>query len=200
MSYRGPKAKLSRRLGVALTPKSEKFLSTRPHPPGMHGRNRRPGKLSDYGRQLQEKQRLRFQYNISENQLRNYYLSSSMQKGNTVENLARQLERRLDVLVLRTGLARSIFMARQLVVHGHITVNGSKLDRPSYVVAIGDVISVRDKSREMEGIKFALQQAKSPAYLKVNDIQMTAELSYLPTTEEIPIICDMPLVVEFYSR
>ncbi len=200
MSYRGPKAKLSRRLGIALAPKCGKFLATRPHPPGMHGKTRRPSKLSDFGRQLQEKQRLRFQYNISEKQMRNYYLDAAKQKGNTVENLSHLLETRLDVLVLRTGFARSIHAARQLVVHGHITIDGKKVDRPSYKVKEGQIISVREKSRSLESIKFALHQAKSPAYLKVNDIQMTSELSYLPPSEETPVICEMPLVVEFYSR
>lgn len=200
MSYRGPKAKLSRRLGVALSPKSEKFLSTRPHPPGQHGKTRRVSKLSDYGRQLQEKQRVRFQYNISEKQMRNYYLKAVNQRGNTVENLGRLLETRLDVLVLRAGFARSIFMARQLVVHGHILVDGKKVDCPSYVVSPGKVISVREKSRDFEAIKYALQQAKTPPYVKGNDVQMTAELVYLPPQEEIPVICEMPLVVEFYSR
>ena len=200
MSYRGPKAKLSRRLGIALAPKCEKFLATRPHPPGMHGKTRRPGKLSDYGRQLQEKQRLRFQYNISEKQMRNYYLSAAKQKGNTVENLNHELESRLDILVLRTGFARSIHMARQLVVHGHITIDGKKVDRPSFVIKPGQVISLREKSRGLDSIKFALQQAKSPSYLKVNDVAMTSELTYLPPSEETPVICEMPLVVEYYSR
>jgi small subunit ribosomal protein S4 len=132
--------------------------------------------------------------------MRNYYLNGAKKKGNTGENLSHLLETRLDVLVLRTGFARSIHMARQLVVHGHITVDGKKVDCPSYAMKAGQVISVRTKSRELDSIKFAMQQAKSPAYLKVNDVQMTAELTYLPPSEATPAICEMPLVVEFYSR
>ena len=123
MSYRGPKAKKSRRLGVAITPKSQKYLETRPQPPGMHGRGRRPSKLSDYGRQLMEKQRIRFQYNMSEKQLRRAYEKASRSEDPTPDVLIQTLESRLDTVVLRAGLARSIFAARQYVNHGHFLVN-----------------------------------------------------------------------------
>ena len=125
MKYTGPKIKLSRRLGFALTPKAGKYLERRSDPPGVHGKRRKSAKLSDYGRQLLEKQRLRFQYNISEKQLQNCYQKAVRKKGNTADILIQLLESRLDALVLRAGFARTIYAARQLVNHGHVQVNGS---------------------------------------------------------------------------
>lgn len=201
MKYTGPKAKLSRRLGIAITPKTQKYLETRPTPPGMHGRSRRPGKMSDYGRQLVEKQRLRFQYNISEKQLRNYYHKASKKSGSTPDNLIHLLESRLDALVLRAGFARSIFAARQFVGHGHVQVNGKKVNIPSYGVKPGDVISIREKSKKSESVQYALQDApERPAYLKVDRENLTAEYLQEPAREEIPVICEVSTVVEFYSR
>ncbi len=202
MSYRGPKAKKSRRLGVAITPKSQKFLETRPQIPGQHGGRggRRPNKLSDYGRQLMEKQRLRFQYNISEKQLRRAYKAASASKDSTPEALIQLLETRLDTMVLRSGLARSIHAARQYVAHGHIEVNGKKVDLPSYHVKVNDEISVKGKSKEMDCFTYASSLAERTPYIRLNDEELSAKLSYVPNRDEIPIICDVPTVVEFYSR
>ena len=169
MSYRGPKAKRSRRLGVALTPKAQKYLETRPHPPGQHGKNRRPKKLSDYGRQLMEKQKLRFQYNISEGQLRGTYKKASQKEGSTPDILIQMLETRLDNVVLRAGLARSIFAARQYVSHGHFSVNGQRVDIPSYHVKVGDEIKVREKSKDLDCFKMALSVAESVPYVTANE-------------------------------
>src|SRR6056297_2355399 len=155
MKYTGPKAKLARRLGVLITPKSQKYLETRPTPPGMHGQSRRPKKQSDYGKQLIEKQRLRLQYNLSERQLHNYFETANGKEGNTVDIFMQLLECRLDALVLRAGFARSIYAARQLVSHGHIRVNGQKVNIASYGVRVGDEISVKEKSKKMESILFA---------------------------------------------
>jgi len=200
MSYRGPKAKKSRRLGVAITPKSQKYLELRPQPPGQHGRTRRPNKLSDFGRQLMEKQRLRFQYNVSEKQLRLTYGRASRSQLSTPDAMAQLLETRLDNLVLRAGFARSIFAARQYVSHGHIQVNGKKVNIPSYQVSVGDEIAVRTKSKEMDCFKHALTMAQKAPYLAVDDNELTARLTYMPTREEMPVVCDVPVVVEFYSR
>ena len=200
MKYTGPKIKKSRRLGLALTPKSEKYLERRPHPPGQHGPSRRRGKQSDYGKQLVEKQRLQYQYNLTEKQVRKYYQAASRKQGNTAEILLQLIEVRLDALVLRAGLARSIYQARQLVSHAHFMVNGKKVNIPSYNVRIGDVITVREKSRELEIFPAAQQIASTPEYLTVDDKKLTATLSRLPETGEVPIQCEMPLVVEFYSR
>ncbi len=200
MSYKGPKAKISRRLGIAISPKAQKYVERRPTPPGMHGKSRRPKKKSDYGRQLTEKQRLRFQYNLRERQLRNYYIKATRKTGNPADILLQSLECRLDALTLRAGFARSIHAARQLVGHGHINVNGRKVDVPSYACREGDVISVREKSRKIDAISFAMQSATFPPYLNVDIEDMSAKLIAVPKPEEIPVICEISLVVEFYSR
>jgi len=200
MKYTGPKIKKSRRLGIALTPKSEKYLERRPHPPGQHGPSRRRGKQSDYGKQLVEKQRLQYQYNLTEKQIRKYYKAASRKQGNTAEHLLQLIETRLDALVLRAGMARSIYQARQLVSHAHLRVNGKKVNIPSYVMRIGDVITVREKSRDLDIFPAAQQIASTPEYLTVDDKKLTATLSRLPERAEVPIQCEIPLVVEFYSR
>ncbi len=200
MSYRGPKAKKSRRLGVAITPKSQKYLETRGHPPGQHGKGRRPSKLSDYGRQLMEKQRIRFQYNMSEKQLRLAYEKASRSKDPTPEVLIQNLESRLDTVVLRAGFARSIFAARQYVNHGHFLVNGKKVDVPSYQVKIGDEVSVREKSKGMDCFKNALAMAEKVPYVTTNEADLSCRMSTVPNREEVPVIGDVATVVEFYSR
>jgi small subunit ribosomal protein S4 len=200
MKYTGPKIKKARRLGVALSPKCEKFLERRPNAPGQHGPSRRRGKQSDYGRQLVEKQRLQYQYNLTEKQVRKYYQAASRKTGNTADIMMQLLETRLDALVLRSGFARSIYQARQLVSHAHFRVNGKKVNIPSYAVRVGDVITVREKSRELDIFPSAQQIASTPEYLTVDDKSLTATLSRLPEPEEIPVQCEISLVVEFYSR
>jgi len=200
MNYTGPKAKVSRRLGIAISPKAEKYLERRPTPPGMHGKSRRPKKQSDYGRQLLEKQRLRFQYNVSERQLRNYYAKATRKTGNPADILLQSLECRLDAMVLRAGFARSIHAARQLVGHGHIEVNGRKVNVPSFSCRENDVIRVREKSRQIDAIGYALQSASFPPYLNVDAEGMSATLNSIPKADDIPVICEISLVVEFYSR
>lgn len=200
MKYTGPKIKKARRLGIAISPKSERYLERRPNPPGQHGPNRRRGKQSDYGKQLTEKQRLRYQYNLSEKQLRGVYARAVRKPGNTGEVMLQLLESRLDVLVLRAGMARSIFQARQMVSHAHFRVNGQKVNIPSYRVRIGDKITVRDKSKELEAFVMAQQVAKTPEYVTANDKELTAELNRLPQADEVPVTCEISLVVEFYAR
>jgi len=200
MSYRGPKAKKSRRLGVAITPKSQRYLETRGFPPGQHGKGRRPSKLSDYGRQLMEKQRIRFQYNMSEKQLRLAYERASRSEDSTPDVLIQLLETRLDTVVLRAGFARSIFAARQYVNHGHFLVNGKKVDVPSYQVQVGDEISVKEKSKNLDCFKNALAMAEKVSYVTTNESEMSCRLAALPGREDIPVVGDVATVVEFYSR
>jgi small subunit ribosomal protein S4 len=200
MKYNGPKIKKSRRLGIALAPKSAKYLERRPNPPGMHGPSHRRGKLTDYGKQLIEKQRLQYQYNLTERQLRGYYAKASRKIGNTADTMLQLLETRLDAVVLRSGFARSIYQARQMVGHAHFRVNGKKVNVPSYQVRIGDVITVREKSRELDVFPAAQQIASTPPYLTVDDKNLTASLSRLPEHGEVPVQCEASLVVEFYSR
>ena len=200
MKYTGPKIKKARRLGIALTPKSEKYLERRPNPPGQHGPSRRRGKQSDYGRQLTEKQRLRYQYNLSEKQLRNVYAKASRKPGNAGEVMIQMLESRLDVVILRAGMARTIYQARQMVSHGHYRVNGKKVDIPSYQLRIGDKITVREKSKDLDAFVLAQQVAKTPEYVTANDKELTAELNRLPNRDEVPVVCEISSVVEFYAR
>jgi small subunit ribosomal protein S4 len=201
MKYNGPKVKLSRQLGVPLTSKAAKIMERKPHPPGAHGlsRNRR-AKVSDYKKQLIEKQRLRWQYNISEKQMLNYYKKSSQKTGNTSDNLATMLETRLDAIVYRGGLARTVFAARQYVCHGHIEVNGKRVDIPSYRVRVNDVVTVRTKSRKIECFNDAVKGARPPEYLAISKPELSITLMTAPEREKIPVICDFPLVIEYYSR
>ncbi len=199
MKFNGPKVKYSRKLGVALTPKATRFMEKKNYGPGMHGMKRRR-RQSNYGRQLLEKQRLRFQYNVSERQLRNYFARAAAKKGVTGDNLVEMLETRLDALVMRTGFAPTIFAARQVVGHGHIHVNGSKVDIPSYRVRPGDEIEVREKSRKLRIFNEPRSASAIPGYLTVDDTGYKATLNAEPNRDEVPVVCEVPLVVEFYSR
>ena len=195
------KVRLSRALGIPLTPKAARHLERRPYPPGQHGRRRRTG--SDYRARLLEKQRLRAQYNLGEAQLR-LAMGRAVRSGQkTGESLLVDLETRLDALVLRAGFARTIYQARQAVSHGHITVNGRRVDRPSYRVSPGDVIEVATASKTKAPFLDAASgrhAAAVPPYLDVDIQALTARLVRSPQRPEIPVICDERLVVEFYSR
>ena len=202
MKFTGPKVKLSRKLGIALTPKAVKYMEKRPYPPGQHGQAKgtRPPK-SEYGKQLLEKQRLRFQYNVSERQMRNYFRKALRNKGRTGEVMIQMLETRLDAIVLRGGFARTIFAARQYVNHGHIEVNGERVDIPSYRVKTGDIISVREKSRQLAPILEAMASVPPAiSYVERDWINMRVTFAYLPRREEIPVICEVDKIVEFYSK
>lgn len=202
MKFIGPKVKLSRKLGIALTPKAVKYMEKRPYPPGQHGVSKKSViPKSEYGKQLLEKQRLRFQYNVSEKQMRNYYLKAARKKGVTGELLVQSLETRLDSIVLRAGFARTIYASRQYVNHGHILVNGKRVDIPSYRVKVGDVISVKPGSHKLAPIVEAMASVSQPVpYVERDWINMSATLTYLPTRSEIPVICEIDKIVEFYSR
>jgi len=203
MRYTGPKAKLSRSLGIALTPKAARVMERRPHPPGQHGveqRGARRRRVSDYKRQLIEKQRLRAQYDIHERQMRNYFRKASQRSGNTTENLIHELETRLDAVVLRGGLAPTIYAARQFVSHGHILVNDRRVTYPGYVIRPNDVVSVKASGRNIPALVEAVENGAPPPYLELNKDAMAVTLRYLPAREEVPVICDLSQVVEFYSR
>ena len=201
MNRTGPKVRISRALGIALTPKAAKVMEKKPHPPGEHGRVQNfRRKVSDYKRQLMEKQKLRAQYNIHERQMRNYFTKAHSKKGNTGDNLLQMLEMRLDAVVLRGGFATTIYAARQLVTHGHILVNGARVDVPGYTVKVGDVVGVRTKSQQNPGIQQAMADAQRIPYLTLDTNMLTIRVTEIPARELIPIICDVPLVIEFYSR
>jgi small subunit ribosomal protein S4 len=196
--YTGPRWKLSRRLGISLSG-TGKELAKRPYAPGQHGNQRK--KLSEYGIQLQEKQKLRLMYGVSEKQFRNLFEKAGKMKGVQGENFMKLLESRLDNLVYRLGFARTRPQARQLVVHGHITVNGKKVDRPSYLVQVGDVIGLREKSRNLAVVKEALEdRAYLPEYLTFDEAKMEGTYTRLPERSELPAEINETLIVEFYSR
>ena len=196
-----PEVRVSRALGIPLTPKAAKYFEARPHPPGVHGRAR--GQETDCKLRLREKQRLRAQYNIRETQLRNAFAKAARSGGRTGEALIVDLERRLDALVLRAGFARTIYQARQFVVHRHILVSGRRVDRPSYRLRPGDVITVAPRGRSMGAFRIAAAGGHAetvPPYLDVRHDALAARLVRLPERAEIPAICNEQLVVEHYSR
>ncbi|MBD2862588.1 MULTISPECIES: 30S ribosomal protein S4 [Paenibacillus] len=196
--YTGPKFKLSRRLGVSLSGTGKELK--RAFPPGQHGPGQRK-KLSGYGIQLQEKQKLRHMYGLGEKQFRNLFDKASKMQGISGENFMVLLESRLDNLVYRLGLANSRAGARQLVAHGHVTVNGSKVDIPSYTVSTGTVIGLRERSRGLSSIKEALANRNFlPNYLEFNDTAMEGKFIRLPERSELPQEIDEKQIVEFYSR
>src|SRR3954449_11331440 len=200
MNNSRPKARLSRALGIPLTRKCVKYFERRPFPPGMHGRGRR--KASDYQVRLLEKQRLRHQYNISEAQMRRAYEDADRGEGKTGENMVQLLESRLDATVQRAGLARTIYQARQLVAHGHFTVDGHKVDRPSYRLKPGQVVEVRESSRQKPPFQIAATGAHdggpTAPYLSTVLEDLRTTVIREPQRSEIPVICDEQLVVEFY--
>lgn len=200
MNTARPKVRLSRALGIPLTPKSVEYFERRPYPPGEHGRKRR--KESDYSTRLREKQRLRAQYDISETQLRAAFDRARRSGGKTGEALLQDLESRLDATVLRAGFARTIYQARQFVVHRHVRVNGGRVDRPSYRLRPGDVVTVGERSRAMEPFVVAASgaHAVAPPYLDVRLAELTCRYERTPARDEVPVICDEQLVVEYYSR
>lgn len=203
MSATRSKVRRSRALGIPLTPKAARHMDKRPYGPGQHGRTRRRVGLSDYKMRLLEKQRLRAQYDISEAQLRLALARATRRPGKTGEALLTNLETRLDALVLRAGLARTMSQARQAVSHEHIRVDGRKVDKPSYRVRPGQVIEVAERSKAMVPFEIAAtggHAAAPPAYLDVDISNLTAQLTRLPAREEIPVVCDEQLVVEFYAR
>jgi len=195
-----PKVRLSRALGIPLTPKSVEYFERRPYPPGEHGRKRR--KESDYSTRLREKQRLRAQYDISETQLRAAFDRAKRSGGKTGEALIQDLESRLDATVLRAGFARTIYQARQFVTHQHVLVNGKRVDRPSYRLQPGDFVSIDERSKAKEPFVVAASggHADAPAYLTVRLADLIARYERTPGRDEVPVICDEQLVVEYYSR
>jgi small subunit ribosomal protein S4 len=195
----GPKVRLARQLGIALTPKAARVMERRPNPPGQHGATPRR-KVSGYKKQLVEKQRLRAQYNMSERQMSNAFAEAIRQSGNTGVRLLQLLEMRLDAVVLRGGFVRTIYAARQAVTHGHVRVNGKKVDRPSFRLKPGVVVSLADKRKEMVAFTGPLEVARPPAYLELDREKRSVRVREVPEREQIPIQCETSLVIEYYSR
>ncbi|MGN7455110.1 30S ribosomal protein S4 [Paenibacillus pasadenensis] len=198
--YTGPKFKLSRRLGISLSG-TGKELAKRAFPPGQHGQASQRKKVSGYGLQLAEKQKLRHMYGVNEKQFRNLFDKASKIKGISGENFMFLLESRLDNLVYRLAFANSRAGARQLVAHGHVTVNGKKVDIASYQVQPGDVIGLRERSRSLKLVKEAMEgRHHLPAYLEFNEQALEGKYIRLPERGELSSDIDEKQIVEFYSR
>lgn len=201
--FRGSITKVSRRLGIALSPKAEKYLERRPYAPGEHGQSRRRGKVSEYALQLREKQKMKYLYGVLEKQFRIYYKKAVAQRGVTGDNLVKMLERRLDNVVYRCGFSPSRAGARQLVTHGHLLVNGKKVNIPSYLVSAGDQIEFRQKSRNLDAVADSLNKAaesRIPEWVQVDKANRKAVFLAIPEREAVQEPFNEQLVVELYSK
>lgn len=197
--YTGPTWKISRRLGISLSG-TGKELQKRPYPPGQHGPGQRR-KLTEYALQLQEKQKLRYMYGLNERQFRRTFEEAGKMKGVHGENFMILLESRLDNIVYRLGLARTRRQARQLVNHGHILVDGKRVDIPSYRLKPGQTVSVREKSRNLQIIKENLELNNHiPDYLTFDKDKLEGTFTRYPERSELPAEITESLIVEFYSR
>ena len=198
------KHKVDRRLKVNLWGRPKSPFNSRAYPPGQHGKSKR-GKLSVYGTQLEAKQKMKFYYgNMNERQFRNVYRKAIQKKGNTTENLVGFLERRLDTFIYRAKFATTVFSARQLINHGHIRVNGKKVNISSYLVKAEDIVDLRDKSKDLTVIAGALvnKERDVPDYIQMDEKKKIAKLIRVPNFSEVPYptIMEPNLVIEYYSR
>lgn len=195
--YLGPKVKLSRRVGVPIMDVPKHTAKRQLTPPGMHGyRGRRP---KDYGIRLTEKQKLRYHYCVMERQFRKCVEEASRLPGNTAEHLLQLLERRLDNVVRRAGIVRTIWAARQLITHGHVLVNGKKVDRPSCEVRVGDVITTRAGVEKL--VRENMESMAGhivPGWIDFNPAELSTRIVALPTSDQIPFDVNTNLIVEFY--
>jgi len=205
--YTGPVCRLCRREGLKLYLKGDRCftekcaIDRRAYAPGQHGQGRK--KVSEYGTQLREKQKARRIYGVLEKQFETYFDKAERQSGITGENLLRLLERRLDNVAYRLGFGASRAEARQLVLHNHLTLNGHKANIPSMLVKVGDIIQVKEKSKEstkFQEIKENLAHKNPPAWLEIDSEQLTAKVVALPTKEQLDVPIQEHLIVELYSR
>ncbi len=198
------KYKIDRRIGENIWGRPKSPVNRRDYGPGQHGQRRR-GKLSDFGLQLRAKQKLKGHYgNITEKQFRGIYAEAVRVKGDTSENLVGLLESRLDAVVYRAKFVTTVFAARQFVNHGHVMVNGGRCNIPSRRLKVGDVVEIREKSRTLNIVLEAIQNAERdvPEYIDVDHNKLTARLTAVPQLADVPYPVQMEpnLVVEFYSR
>jgi len=198
------KHKVDRRLKVNLWGRPKSPFNSRNTPPGQHG-NKRHSRPSDYGIQLQAKQRLKSYYgNINERQFRNFYRKAIKKRGDTVENLIGLLEKRLDIIVYRAKFALTVFSSRQLINHGHIKVNGKKVNIPGYLLKEEDVIELREKSKQLATVDVSLasKERDVPEYLQLDEKQKKIKYVRTPKFAEVPypVLMEPNLVIEYYSR
>ena len=197
------KYKINRRLGVNLWGRPKSPVNRREYGPGQHGQRRK--KPTGFGTQMMAKQKLRGYYgNIGERQFRRYYFEAARKQGDTSENLIGLLEHRLDCIVYRSKFVPTVFAARQFINHGHVEVNGKRVTIPSFRLNIGDVVQIREKSRELPIVLESLElpERDAPDYIEVDDKKMSAVLSRTPKFEDVPypVTVEPNLVIEYYSR
>ncbi|MFG0307534.1 MAG: 30S ribosomal protein S4 [Phycisphaerales bacterium JB040] len=196
-NYTGPKVRLSRRVGVPIADIPKHTTKRQLNPPGMHGyRGRR---LRDYGIRLQEKQKLRYHYNVMEKQFERTVAEAKRLPGNSGSILLQLLERRLDNVVRRMGIARTIWAARQMVAHGHVLVNGRKVDRPSYTVDLNDTVTIKEKTHKLcrENME-SLAGHEVPGWLDFKPSELSCKIVALPSPEQVPFDVNTNLIIEFY--
>ena len=201
--YTGPRVKRMRALGIDLPGLSRKSMWDRPYPPGVHGpKSARRRKMSDFKKQLLEKQKLRFNYGLNEGQFRRLYHEAVHSKEPSGDKLLELLERRLDNTVFRAGFAPTIPAARQLVCHGHFLVNGKRLDIPSYRVREGEVISLRERSQNLAAVEASLGDVRlaRPDWIEFDEGNKTATVKELPKVDSVPFPLEIDLVIEYYSK
>ncbi|WP_437640094.1 30S ribosomal protein S4 [Sorangium sp. So ce854] len=198
--YTGPRVKVMRALGVELPGLSSKKTERRPYPPGQHGQARK--KLSEYALRLREKQKVRLNYGLTDTQLRTLMLEARRSKLAAGTKLIELLERRLDNVVFRAGFARTIPAARQLVTHGHVLIDGKRVDIPSYRVRAGETVSVREQRRDHRTVVEGLARAdlEAPAWLAVDKDARQARVTSLPDETSIPFPIEVQLIIEYYSQ
>lgn len=198
--YTGPKTKIARKFKDPIYG-PDKYFEKKNYAPGMHGNSKRRKKLSEYGTQLQEKQKAKYTYGILEKQFKNTFHKASRKKGITGEILLQLIESRLDNIVFRLGIAPTRSAARQLVAHCHIVVNGKVVNIPSYEVKMGDIVSVREKAKSLEVIQNAISSKRNTySWLEWDSSLMSGKLIALPTREDIPENIKEQLIVELYSK
>jgi small subunit ribosomal protein S4 len=202
--YRGPVGKVSRRLGFGISEKGERILSKRPFVPGQHGPGARNKKMSDYALRLQEKQKARYTYGMLEKQFRSTFERARRESGETGAHFFILLERRLDNVVYRLGLAKTRQQARQIVTHGHVTINGRVTNIASYTVKMGERVSVRPQSRQRPYFKDLVENGQPnrrvPAWLRFDNADLAGEMVAMPTRNDAEPGISEQLIVEYYSR
>ncbi len=198
--YSEPRLKKMRALGTALPGLSSKSLERRPYPPGQHGQSRR--KQSEYGRRLMEKQKLIFNYGVSEKQLRRIMVQARKMSGITGERMLELLESRLDNVVFRAGMAATIPAARQLVTHGHVRANGKRVDKPGYLVSAGETITLSDKAAKNTHVVASLGDPalEAPSWLARDEVSGAVRITATPSADSVPLFIDVQLVVEHYAQ
>jgi small subunit ribosomal protein S4 len=198
--YTGPKHRVSRRFAENIFGSRKTPLASKPYKAGQHGRDGRRGKMSNYNRGLTEKQKLKAFYQLRDRSFRRLFEVAMAMPGNTGESLMQLLERRLDNMVYRMGFAPTNRSARQLVAHGHVEVNGKKVDRASYTLEVGDKIAIRTKSKgHIQVQEAAAQKQVGVSYVKVDFEKLEGELLQIPSRKDIPTIANERLVIEFLS-